>query len=58
MHDDMPFAEYIMGRQITNNDFWTRFFWGRHKIHVAEARRSAILEKAANEAQASEEEEG
>jgi len=44
--------------EITNNDFWTRFFWGRHKIHVAEARRSAILEKAANEAQASEEEEG
>jgi len=44
--------------EITNNDFWTRFFWGRHKIHVAEARRSAILEKAANEAQASDEEEG
>jgi len=49
--------EYVPA-QLTNQQFWTRFFWGRHKIRVAEARRSAILEKAANQAQASEEEEG
>jgi len=39
----------LVPSQVTNSDFWVRYFWNREKIAIAEQRRIALLEKASTE---------
>lgn len=41
----------IVPNQVSNDQFWTRYYWSLHRIHINEERRVALLEKVATEAE-------